>query len=88
MKCKFCGCTDERACMIPMLYADTPRVAELVEMIGDEYPVTAKPGQLAEFSTPCHWSAPNICSAPACIDQAYVEACAAIDRVIAEELAA
>lgn len=82
MKCKFCGCTDKRACAIPMFYTATPDVPELLDLFGDEYPVIARDAQLAEFSTPCHWSAPNICSSPACVEQAYVEACALVDSVL------
>jgi len=87
MKCRFCGCTDRRACQIPMLYVATPTVPELLDLFSDELPVVARPGQVAEFTTPCHWSAPDICSAPACVDKAYVEACAFIAEII-EDLVA
>jgi hypothetical protein len=89
MKCKFCGCTDKRACQIPMVYADLPDDRMLRELLGsDDYPYIVRPGQLAEFSTPCHWSAPGICSAPACVEKAYAEACALIDELVAAELVA
>jgi hypothetical protein len=61
MKCKFCGCTDEKACGIPMV-------------IVRESPRLALPAELAEFVEPCGWIAENICSAPACVNQAYTEA--------------
>ena len=85
MTCKFCGCTDRAPCMIPMLYVNTPRDVELIALLSDEYPAIARPGQVAEFTTPCHWSTPNICSAPACIDKAYAEICAAVDELLATE---
>ena len=89
MKCKFCGCTDKRACAIPMLWSTTPDVEELLMFFGDtRYPVIARAGQVAEFTTPCHWSAPHICSAPACVERAYQEICEAIDLLMAQELAA
>ena len=39
-----------------------------------DMPINCLPDQVAEFVTPCHWSAPNICSAPECIEKAYAEA--------------
>lgn len=61
--------------MIPMFFDWTPDVDELLLLLGDtRYPVIARPGQVAELTTPCHWSAPDICSAPSCIDKAYIEA--------------
>jgi hypothetical protein len=76
MTCKFCGCTDDRPCAIPMVTLDADdllgRPAHLVF-----------PGQLAEFTTPCHWSAPDICSAPACIELAYRECCEIVDELTA-----
>jgi hypothetical protein len=82
MKCRFCGCTDRRACAIPMFYAPTPEIEELLDLFGDEYPVIAQQSQPAEFSTPCHWSAPNVCSAPPCIEKAYLEARALVDSLV------
>ena len=61
MKCKFCGCTDEKACAIPIVFAKAgPRLALDAE--------------LAEFVLPCDWLTENVCSAPACVDKAYAEA--------------
>lgn len=60
MKCKFCGCTDTRACAIPMV-------------LMDDEPAIALSGEFAEFTTPCHWISPNICSSPACVLRAYEE---------------
>jgi hypothetical protein len=56
----------------------------------DDYPVITTPGQLAEFTTPCHWIATNICSAPVCVERAYPEACELFDLLVArlEEAAA
>jgi hypothetical protein len=32
---------------------------------------------------PCSWLIPNVCTAPACVDKAYIEACADLDRMAA-----
>lgn len=89
MKCKFCGCTDEHGCVIGMFWAPLPDVRELQLMFDDtRYPAIAGAGTIATIRTPCHWSAPNICSAPACIERAYPEACAMVDELIAREFAA
>lgn len=77
MKCKFCGCTDARACAIPMVLTGE-----------DEQPSIAVAGQLAQFTVPCEWIAPRVCSAPACVDQAYREACDTVSRILLEEIAA
>lgn len=81
MKCKFCGCTDRRACRIPMMNLEDD------DIVGRSTALPL-PTQVAEFWTTCHWSAPNICSAPACIDEAYREACDAVDLMLAAEMAA
>jgi len=47
MKCKFCGCTDEKACAIPIVFAKAgPRLALDAE--------------LAEFVLPCDWLTENV----------------------------
>jgi hypothetical protein len=61
MTCKFCGCTDEQGCMIPMIVAG-------------ENDVLATGRELPEFYEPCCWIAPEICSAPACVAKGYEEA--------------
>jgi hypothetical protein len=72
-----------------MRYEPTPDDPGLLESFGDEYPIVLMPaGSVAEFTTPCHWIAPDICSAPACVEKAYRERCAWMDAVIAAELEA
>lgn len=78
MKCKFCGCTDRKPCLIPMRYSG----AHFLEGDYGDYPLIALPGQVAQFTTPCHWSAPDVCSAPACITLAYAETCALVDLLL------
>jgi hypothetical protein len=80
MKCKFCGCSDRKACAIPMTFGDHP--------LDTDVPINCLPGELAEFTTPCHWIAPDVCSAPPCVERAYEECCAFIDQLIAGELIA
>jgi hypothetical protein len=60
MKCKFCGCTDEKACAIA------------IDVAGQI--TNAAPGSYNVAYRPCEWIAENICSAPACVDKAYAEA--------------
>ena len=59
MTCKYCGCSDERACSIPMQYD-----------VENEY-ILAPPLTLGDFTVPCHWVVPGVCSDPACVDKAY-----------------
>jgi len=59
MKCKFCGCTDERACHIP-------HDAE-GNVLFDSISIMHSP----HFS-PCSWLIPNVCTAPACVEKAYL----------------
>lgn len=73
MKCKFCGCTDRRACRIPLTLSGELLLAGAAAVtIANEF---------GEF-TMCRWIAPRICSAPACVEKAYAERCAEIDRLM------
>ena len=82
MKCKFCGCTDERPCLIPMYYGVHPLSFGRSPFDFEQLPVVTSYDQIAEFTTPCHWSARNICSAPACVEKAHAETCEAIDQLM------
>jgi hypothetical protein len=68
MKCKFCGCTEKRACQIPM-------------RVEDGQPMIALAGQVSTFTQPCEWIAESICSNPACVEQAYQEAALLADQI-------
>jgi hypothetical protein len=59
-----------------------------LELDSDDTPITVFAGEVAQFTTPCHWSATNLCSAPACIERAYPDACEILDQFIAARLAA
>lgn len=66
MKCKFCGCSDKRPCAIAM------------RILGDQEMI-ALAGQLSTFTAACGWIGDmNVCSAPACVEKAYAEACALV----------
>jgi len=67
MKCRYCGCTDQSACQIPIAGEPNP--------LDGETPMLAAPGAIAEFVIPCSWLSPNICTAPACVEAAYHDAC-------------
>ena len=71
MKCKFCGCTRNRSCRIPMTFVgDNPQ------------PSIASPGQVSLFDLSCDWLIPNVCTHPVCVEKAYLEACALVDEVL------
>lgn len=78
MKCRFCGCTEKRACQIPMTF-----IAE-----DSAKPAIAMPGQVSLFTLSCDWLIPNVCTHPLCVEKAYAEACALVDELIAMEEAA
>lgn len=67
-ECKFCHCTERRACrlvavMLPGVdpYILPPGIA------------LVPPGADAQI-VPCEWAFPGICSNPACVERAYLEA--------------
>lgn len=55
--CRFCGCTDDTACLIHMAVP-----SELV------------PGEIVLGDFPCAWLVPDVCTAPACVEKAYLVA--------------
>ena len=59
MKCKFCGCTDDKACMIPVCTAPDGDALERARSM---------------VNLPCEWVIENVCSNPKCVDKAYAEA--------------
>jgi hypothetical protein len=61
MKCKFCGCTDEKPCAIPI--AD-----------GVDGATLATEGTIAIGVMPCGWLIEEVCTAPKCVEEAYAEA--------------
>lgn len=65
MKCKFCGCTDDAACQIPVVIDEREPGGVLL---------WAGPRDQADGAIPCYWIAPEICSNPECVKQAYDEA--------------
>lgn len=58
-KCKFCGCTDERACRLPVSL--TTRGLEFADDADD----------LSVNWEPCYWVIPGVCSNPECVEKAY-----------------
>jgi hypothetical protein len=69
--CKFCGCTDSSACIVPRQFVtDRVFIAALVA------------GEPAGF--PCAWLLPDVCTAPLCVAKAYLEARAVVDEFAAE----
>lgn len=64
MKCKFCGCTELRACRIPVLLEDDDRVVPIFTPSLVDDPTIQY--------IPCSWLIPNVCSAPACVEKAYI----------------
>jgi hypothetical protein len=62
MKCKFCGCTDQKPCLIPLVAG-----ADGQATIGFD-------AAIASSVMACDWLIPNVCTAPACVEKAYEEA--------------
>ena len=65
MRCKFCGCTDDNACRVPVMFDEQEPGGAMI-WAGDP--------EQADGFMPCYWLAPEICSAPACVKSAYEEA--------------
>jgi hypothetical protein len=82
MKCKFCGCTERGACSIAFRVFPEEDALEGVFPPGDfppGDPMYLETGVIAQLDPdieylPCQWIAPEICSAPACVEKAYAEA--------------
>jgi hypothetical protein len=79
MKCKFCGCTEDKPCLMTEVteYADSYVLGDGIQLI----PEGAKTNLI-----PCAWMRFNvggicICNAPACVEKAYREA-----RPLAEQI--
>lgn len=64
MNCKFCGCTDERACQVPIVF-DEHEPGGVVVWGGDP--------KKADGFMPCWWIEAEVCSNPACVTRAYEE---------------
>jgi hypothetical protein len=71
VKCNFCGCTDRRPCLIP----------GIVDADGDDRDAVISFGAIAIVGPdqriemiPCSWLIPDVCTAPACVEKAYLEA--------------
>ncbi len=62
--CKFCQCTEDRPCMIP-LSRD-----RFEGFSGIAFPGVPALGQ----SVPCAWLLEDVCDAPPCVEKAYFEA--------------
>jgi hypothetical protein len=75
--CKFCGCTEQRAC----------RLIEVFPVPGFHHPYVLSPGTLVPNDVeasivPCAWLLQDVCTNPVCVQKAYGEA-----RLLALELA-
>lgn len=62
MKCKFCGCTEERPCLIPI---DVDGRLEVD-------PILAERARRRGLVVACAWLIPEVCTAPACVEKAYL----------------
>jgi hypothetical protein len=78
MKCKFCGCTELSACMIPIRIededgGDSPSDHRSNLRRAVEFGIVQQLDPTIEYE-PCAWLIPNVCTAPACVEKAYFEA--------------
>jgi hypothetical protein len=73
MKCKFCGCTDEKPCAIPI--CEGPNLE----------PMLATESNIAIGVMACGWLLDEpgnaVCTAPACVEEAYAEAELLADQI-------
>jgi hypothetical protein len=61
-RCRFCGCTEDRPCLI--LWRED--AAGIYRLALHEYE--------ADFSQPCAWYIPGVCSAAECVEKLLLEA--------------
>lgn len=61
-RCRFCGCTEERACRI--YFAQSGSVI---------YRLVFDPME-SDFDIPCSWLVPGVCNSPVCVEKLLVEA--------------
>ncbi len=63
--CIYCGCTDDRACLIPLADFDSPTIREAYAQLVAECESLRAP---VRATTACWWISkdPPVCSAPAC----------------------
>lgn len=61
-RCRFCNCTDESPCAIPLREEDN----------GNFY--LARTEQETTLLIPCSWFIPRVCSKPECIEKLLLEA--------------
>lgn len=66
--CKFCGCTEHKACRLVLVTA--PDLDSYLLPPG----VALVPSDAETSIVPCQWILRDVCSNPACVDKAYAEA--------------
>jgi hypothetical protein len=73
-RCKFCGCTEDKPCLITEVteYAESYILGAGIQLV----PEGAKTRLV-----PCAWLLEDVCSTPACVEKAYAEA-----RPLAEQI--
>jgi len=69
VKCKFCGCTEEKPCLL----GEDP-LATYVAGYNSSLPAGCTPLLMPPGMVPCAWLIPNVCTNPECVDKAYAEA--------------
>lgn len=62
-KCRFCGCTEERACRI---YFRSETSTDAWRLVFTEME--------SDFDIPCSWLVPGVCNSPVCVEKLLVEA--------------
>lgn len=76
-RCLYCGCTEDRACAVPIATITDPRIREAHERYAR---MVAEHGIVTPATIGCWWVQldPPVCSAPACV--ARLEAAQAFDE--------
>jgi hypothetical protein len=82
-KCKFCGCSEKRACLLVQVFP-APGLNPYLLPPG----VANVPADAETSILPCEWLLPDVCTNPACVEKAYAEArTLALDLAVDSELA-
>lgn len=68
--CKFCACTELRACKL--IEVRTP--GRDPSLLPPGAAIAVIPADAVTRIIPCQWLLPDVCSNPACVEKAYAEA--------------
>jgi hypothetical protein len=68
-RCKFCGCTERRPCLL--IVVDTGDGRPLI--LAPKSAIAVVPADGEAQLIPCAWLLEDVCTNPACVEKAYTE---------------